>query len=344
MQKKFFAWLIATILLISVPALNLNAAEGGFTDIGNHPAGALIRKFTEQGILNGNPDGTFRPDDFLKRAEAVAFLNRFFNITESGYPTFTDVRPTDWHYFYIGAAEDKGYLTGFSDGTFKPDDNIVRLHLYILIYRILGEPAVDNVDLSGFTDQHTIPSDNPIYRQIVSWMAGNDIIEAYPDGSLRVYEYITRAEMLSLLDNVSDMIANENQIYLDDEESTPADDDERPEPTPEPYVDYNNNNSNNNIGNGWPAPKSPGNNWRISPGWLTTTPSSLRSNVNNSNAAVVSSTRSNVNTVSSTSSTRSTQIKSTNDNSDKNSLPASVNLVPSGSLVHKVSPIPTPSR
>jgi len=260
MQKKFFAWLIATTLLISVPASNLSAAEGGFTDIGNHWARALVQKFTGQGILAGYPDGTFRPDNHLQRAEAIALLNRFFNITESGYPTFSDVRPTDWHYHQIGAAQRKGYVAGFPDGTFRPHENISRLHAFILIYRLLGSPQASHTDLSRFNDHHLIPTDLPIYRQIVSYMVGAGIVNAYPDNTLRVMTCITRAEMLSLLNRVSDRLANENQIY--------------PEPTPTPEPDrYPDRPAEDN--NGRPAPLPPGRTWWTSPGWLTTTPAAV---------------------------------------------------------------------
>jgi len=261
MQKKFFAWLIATTLLISVPASNLSAAEGGFTDIGNHWARALVQKFTGQGILAGYPDGTFRPDSHLQRAEAVALLNRFFNITESGYPTFSDVRPTDWHYHQVGAAQRKGYIAGFPDGTFRPHENVSRLHAFIMIYRLLGSPQAPQTDLSRFSDHYLIPTDMPIYRQIVSYMVNSGIVNAYPDNTLRVMTCITRAEMLSLLNHVSDRLANENQIY--------------PEPTPTPEPDrYPDRTPEDH--NGRQAPLPPGRSWHnTSPGWLTTTPSGV---------------------------------------------------------------------
>ena len=259
MQKKFFAWLIATTLLISVPASNISAAEGGFTDIGNHWARALVQKFTGQGILAGYPDGTFRPDNHLQRAEAIALLNRFFNITESGYPTFSDVRPTDWHYHQIGAAQRYGYVSGFPDGTFRPNENISRLHAFIMIYRLLGSPQASHTDLSGFRDHYLIPTDMPIYRQIVSYMVGAGIVNAYPDNTLRVLTCITRAEMLSLLNKVSVRLADENQPY--------------PEPTPTPEADRYPDRAPDH--NGRPAPLPPGRSWWSSPGWLTTTPSAV---------------------------------------------------------------------
>lgn len=264
MQKKFFAWLIVSLILISVPALNLNAAGGGFSDIGDHWAKALIEKFTEQGLLAGYPDGTFRPDGYLQRAEAVTLLNRFFNITEGGYPSFVDVRPDHWYYFQVGAAQGKGYVAGFPDGTFRATEYVTRLQAFVMIYRLLGEPEVYNTDLSRFTDHHQIPTDQAIYRQVVSYMVGNDIVRAYPDGSLGVNRFITRAEMLSLLNNLGDMIANENSIS---DENVPSiydpqrEDEELPyevTPEPEPEKTTTNDPVNNNIGNGWPAPRPPG--------------------------------------------------------------------------------------
>lgn len=238
MQKKFFAWLIVTTLLIGVPALNLNAATGGFTDIGTHWARPLVEKFTQQNILSGFPDGTFRPDNHLQRAEAVVLLNKFFNISEGGYPTFTDVRPTDWHYHHIGSAQRNGYVAGFPDGTFRPTDNVMRLHAFIMIYRLLNEPEITNgADLTQFADYNAIPADNPQFRQIVSYMVGNGIVNAYPDRTLRVTTCVTRAEMLSLLNKASEMITNGNQV-LEEPTTSPTEPryeyNETPAPTPTP--------------------------------------------------------------------------------------------------------------
>ena len=294
MQKKIFACLLAAILLLNLPTASINAAEGGFTDIGNHWAKELIMKFTEHETIMGYPDGSFHPDGYLLRAEAVTLLNRFFNIAEGGYPTFTDVLPEDWFYFQVGAAEEKGYISGYPNNTFRAGNNVTRLEAFIMIYRLLGEPEHESIyALNRFIDSHTIPSDKPIYQEIVAYMADRDIINAYPDGSLRVNEFITRAEMLSLLNKVNDMITNSNYLVQENEASpslipgesatpkheesitpmprseesiTPMPGSISQSPDIEPEKPQHATNSNN-----WPAPLPPGSIWRTTIGALQTT-------------------------------------------------------------------------
>jgi len=269
MLKKFFAWILAAALIINLPAINLNAAEDGFTDIGKHWAKDIIIKFTDQGILSGYPDGTFQPDGYLSRAEAVTLLNKFFNITQSGYPDFLDVKPEDWFYFQVGAAHERGYIQGYPDGSFKPDKDVSRMESFLMIYNLLGMPEYNNVSaLNRFLDINDIPADKPLYRQIVAYMSGNGIVNAYPDGTLRVNSNLTRAEMLSLLNKVSDMIMNTNSIMPENNptetpettaEETPA---ETLTPTPEPAPEAGTSGS-------WVAPLRPGNNWNLSGGGLS---------------------------------------------------------------------------
>jgi hypothetical protein len=273
MHKKFIAWIAAAALFAaSFPAVGLNAAEEGFTDIGNHWAKDLIIKFTEQDVLTGYPDGTFKPDGNLTRAEAVTLLNKYFNITQSGYPDFKDVVPDDWFYFQVGSAYDRGYISGYPDGTFKPNGKITRMESFIMLYNLLGMPQYEDESvIKKFTDYGDIPLDKPVYRQIIAYMAGNGIINAYPDGSLKANGFITRAEMLSLLNKISDMITNSNSLVPEaTPEPTPATT-ETPEetPTPEPTQ------APAAGGNNWPVPQPPGVSGSVSPSALS--PSALGS-------------------------------------------------------------------
>ena len=283
MHKKFYAWILAAALVFNLPAVKLGAAEDGFTDIGNHWAKELVNKFTDQGILTGYPDGTFKPDNYLLRSEAVTLLNKYFNITQSGYPNFKDVKPEDWFYFQVGAAHERGYINGYPDGSFKPDNKVSHMEAYIMLYNLLGMPQYNNVSvLDRFTDYNTIPADKPVYRQTLAYMAANGLINTYEDGSLHLYDYVKRAEMLSLLNKISDMIMNNNTSMSP--EVTPvltpaATHAPTPTLTPAPQVNaggWSSPLAPGNYGFGW---TSPGALWPASPGSLyagnvspTTTP------------------------------------------------------------------------
>lgn len=78
-------------------------------------------------IILGVGDGTFQPDRAITRAEFAAMMMRFF-ITQKyeGDPIFSDLNASHWAYDYINEAHAYGFVLGYTDGTFGPDQNIRR--------------------------------------------------------------------------------------------------------------------------------------------------------------------------------------------------------------------------
>lgn len=77
------------------------------------------------GVISGYSDGTFRPNRYITRAEFVKILGRCFPAGE-GDVAFSDVPEDHFAYQDIASALAKGWLSGYADGTFKPDNNIKR--------------------------------------------------------------------------------------------------------------------------------------------------------------------------------------------------------------------------
>jgi len=92
------------------------------------------------GIIKGYPDGTFRPEAPISRAEFAAIACRFEELTE-GTKTFSDVPETHWAAKYISYAAERGWVTGYTDGTFKPDANITREEVVAVTCRLLERNA-----------------------------------------------------------------------------------------------------------------------------------------------------------------------------------------------------------
>jgi hypothetical protein len=92
---------------------------------------------TDAGLMNGYPDGSFRPASSITRAEFAAILVRLCGFDEAETAAFSD---TDRHWAkgYIGAAAANGIMVGYADVTFKPDDPISRAEAVTAINRILG--------------------------------------------------------------------------------------------------------------------------------------------------------------------------------------------------------------
>ena len=92
------------------------------------------------GIITGYSDGNFRPDAPVTRAEFAAIASRFEKLTE-GSKSFTDVPNTYWATRYINFAATRGWVTGYSDGTFKPENPITRAEVAAVTCRLLERSA-----------------------------------------------------------------------------------------------------------------------------------------------------------------------------------------------------------
>lgn len=109
-------------------------------------------------LVKGYPDGTFRPTANITRAEFAAMVVRFENISTAGSKTFTDLQKDHWAYEVIQKAAQAGWISGYPDGSFKPDQPITRAEVVTITNRMLNrfadEDFVDhNLDkIINFTD------------------------------------------------------------------------------------------------------------------------------------------------------------------------------------------------
>lgn len=92
------------------------------------------------GIVTGYEDGSFRPDAPVTRAEFAAIASRFEKLTQ-GSANFTDVPDTHWAVRYINFAATRGWVTGYEDGSFKPEHSITRAEVAAVTCRLLERSA-----------------------------------------------------------------------------------------------------------------------------------------------------------------------------------------------------------
>ncbi len=107
-----------------------------------------------QGIFYGYEDGTFRPDSYVTRAECAAVFSRFFTVVSGLDNPFKDVSSSHWAKEAIINCAAKGYVEGYEDGSFRPNNNITRAEAVTLINRVLGrEPKAEILtEAPGFSD------------------------------------------------------------------------------------------------------------------------------------------------------------------------------------------------
>ena len=114
------------------------STENSFSDVNSSDwYNNAISTMANAGVVNGYDDGTFKPNAPITRAEFAAIAARFDTSSYSGADKFTDIAG-HWAGSYINKAADLGWINGYDDGTFKPDQNITRAEAMTLVNNVLN--------------------------------------------------------------------------------------------------------------------------------------------------------------------------------------------------------------
>ena len=119
-----------------------------------------VATLSRMGILKGYEDGTFKPDAAVTRAEFATIASRFDKLA-TGTKTFKDVPASHWAYAAISSAAEKGWVSGYEDGTFRPDRAITRAEVAKLTNAVLNRSCDKNyvdtnkASIKNFTDLPT---------------------------------------------------------------------------------------------------------------------------------------------------------------------------------------------
>jgi hypothetical protein len=196
---KKLSRIIAFILIMSLSFVQGVSAEETennltFSDLNEtHWAYESIMKLVDAGIIQGYPDGTFQPEGYITRAELVKITNMIYSYTDKQEGSnLTDIKAEDWFYENVLIAQKAGYIVGYPDNTFKPNDLITRQELC----KILDE--INNLV--------ELPYTNTIVDEVSPWAVGyvnnvlsNRIMALDVNNNFRAVEKATRAEACDAL-------------------------------------------------------------------------------------------------------------------------------------------------
>jgi len=193
------------LLFLSAP---VSASAPVFSDVSGHWAEAAVLRWSEIGILNGYPDGTFRPDDTVKRGELATIINKLMHFPEApdGVEIFTDL-DGKWYASDVKALAFQGaYLV--THGEAKGDDALTREEAMAMVYNAfpVSFPRYPNT----FSDSDGI---NPDYSEKINIMLNAGFLSGFPDGSFHPRDPITRAQVMTILNNMIDEYITEPGVY-----------------------------------------------------------------------------------------------------------------------------------
>lgn len=152
------------------------------------------KQVNSNAYIEGYDDGTFRPDNTITRAEAAAMMFKItaLDVKDKYENNFIDIDDNAWYRDYVCRLADNGCISGYDNGTFKPENPITRAEFAVIIGKFVGmEPET----LSKFSD---VPSTHWAAKYIDP-MALNGLLEGYDDGTFKPDNTITRAEAVTMI-------------------------------------------------------------------------------------------------------------------------------------------------
>lgn len=181
-----------------VPAPNMG--PGQFNDLGSHWAEAFIQGLVNKNLIRGFPDGTFKPEASITRAEYAAIIASTFNLPRqigTGTGKFGDVKEDFWAASAITQAASMGFVSGFGDGTFRPQQNLTRVQALVSLVSGLGLTGGNTNLLLFYRDRASIPS---YATEAIATATQRGLVVNYPQTEqLEPMRNITRAEVSALI-------------------------------------------------------------------------------------------------------------------------------------------------
>ena len=157
--------------------------------------------------IKGYPDGTFKPSNNVTRAEAAqmfaTLLNGGTSFGTSSVTKFADAN-NKWYSPAVNYIAGKGLLSGYSDGTFKPDADITRAEFAQMISGYLKAGYAGSANFKDVKGHWASDAIDKVF--------GNKAVEGYPDGTFKPNKTLTRAEAVTVLNAVFNRYTTSNSF------------------------------------------------------------------------------------------------------------------------------------
>ncbi|MFN7160639.1 MAG: S-layer homology domain-containing protein [Candidatus Gracilibacteria bacterium] len=175
----------------------VSAASSPFSDVkADSPYMSALVYLKEKGVVTGYDDGTFQPDKKVNRAEALKMLLTGLGIQI--YPqksSFPDVASSTWYAPFVSQALKNGYVKGYPDGFFRPEQNVNRVEALKMLLEI--SQVMKSMTI---TQKTYLEIDSGLwYSKYVLFALDKNLLDIYNENQIRAGEAVTRGDIADML-------------------------------------------------------------------------------------------------------------------------------------------------
>ncbi len=174
------------------------STQPSLADLYGHWSKTDVEFLVSQGIVSGYPDGTYKPDNQVNRAEYAKMISFLINDIVSASPdVFNDVSLSDWYFEPVSKLSKADIIGGFN-GSFMPDNFITREEAAVIIYRLLKYNGFNLTDSHSFDDIY-LASDWA--SEALSLLGGAGLMQGY-ENKVSPKDILTRGEAAAMISNL----------------------------------------------------------------------------------------------------------------------------------------------
>ena len=197
MKRKLTALLAAAALCLSltIPA----SAAGSFADVSPTRDAwcyTQVMQASEAGLMNGYGSSLFGKNDPITRGQMVQILYNYYGEDCGTNSGFSDVPSSAWYAKAVTWASKKGVVSGYSNGTFGPDNQLTREQMVTILYNVADKPATNTSAISQYSDYYQVAS---YAADGFAWAVSNKVVSGTSSTTLSPRGTATRAQVAVIL-------------------------------------------------------------------------------------------------------------------------------------------------
>lgn len=186
-----------------------------FSDTIGHWGEKAIQNSVRLNLFNGYNDGTFKPNNGISREEISAVVSRYLNLekkdtSKTSDTEFSDIDHSRWSYKYIDTMRSNSLIRGYTDGTFKPEQNLTRSEFASVAKRILDREYLDYEKMKVADRTFFDVSESHWAIEDITLLGNIGVMVGDTSGNFNPDNNITRAEIAVIMGRLKEISFNSN--------------------------------------------------------------------------------------------------------------------------------------